>query len=298
MIDVALLGTGGMMPLPNRALTSLYLRYNGHSILIDCGEGTQTRIRLTPFNFKSIDAVFFTHFHGDHMSGLPGLLLSMGNESRTEPVTIYGPLGISDVVNSLRVIAPELPFEVKFVELDTNTVSHFECVGLKIDSLPLDHNLPCLGYNIKLERSGKFNAQRAKALGIPLQFWNRLQKGESVDGFCPDDVLGAARKGIHLLYATDTRPVDVISEYGENADLLILEGIFGAPEKHSRAEETRHMMMQEAAVLAKKANAKELWLTHFSPAMSEPKEYSEELEKIFRNTVVAQDGIIKVLSFE
>ncbi len=297
MIDIALLGTGGMMPLPERALTSLYVRYMGHSILIDCGEGTQTRIRLTPFNFKSIDVILITHFHGDHMSGLPGLLLSMGNESRTEPVTIYGPSGITDVVNALRVLAVELPYEVRIVELDTNKVTHFECLGLSVDALPLDHRLSCLGYNIRLARSGKFDAKKAKELNIPVEFWSRLQNGESVSGFAPSDVLGEERKGLHLLYATDTRPVDVLAEYGKSADLMVLEGIFGDPEKQSRAEETRHMMMQEAASIAKEAGAKELWLTHFSPATVEPWQYYEALKEIFDNTIIPEDGRLTTLRF-
>lgn len=298
MIDIALLGTGGMMPLPNRALTSLYVRYNGHSILIDCGEGTQTRIRLTPFNFKSIDVILITHFHGDHMSGLPGLLLSMGNESRTEPVTIYGPKGITDVVNALRVLAVELPYEVRIIELDTDKVTHFECIGLDIDALPLEHKLPCLGFNIRLHRSGKFDAMKAKELNIPVNLWRRLQNGENVGGFKPSDVLGEERKGLHILYATDTRPVDVITKYGKEADLLVLEGIFGDKEKQSRAEETCHMMMQEAANIAKEASAKELWLTHFSPATTEPGQYSEALKEIFFNTVIPDDGKLSHLKFD
>ena len=120
MLDICLLGTGGMMPLPRRWLTSLMLRYNGKSILIDCGEGTQLAIKEQGWSFNPIDVICFTHYHADHISGLPGLLLTMGNADRTEPVTMIGPKGLSRVVSSLRVIAPELPFDINFIELTEN----------------------------------------------------------------------------------------------------------------------------------------------------------------------------------
>ena len=117
MLDICLLGTGGMMPLPGRWLTSLALRFNGSCMLIDCGEGTQIAMKRAGISSKPFDVICFTHFHADHISGLPGLLLSMGNAERTEPLTIIGPKGVERVVNSLRVIAPELPFDIKFIEL-------------------------------------------------------------------------------------------------------------------------------------------------------------------------------------
>ena len=117
MLDVCLLGTSGMLPLPGRWLTSLLLRYNGSSMLIDCGEGTQIAIKEKGWSFHPIDVICFTHYHADHISGLPGLLLTIGNSDRTEPVTLIGPKGLSRVVSALRVIAPELPYELRFIEL-------------------------------------------------------------------------------------------------------------------------------------------------------------------------------------
>ncbi|MBQ6719653.1 MAG: ribonuclease Z [Oscillospiraceae bacterium] len=298
MVDVTLLGTGGMYPLPNRALTSLYVRFDGRAALIDCGEGTQMAIRAAGLKFKPIEAILITHFHADHISGLPGLLLTMGNEGRTEPLTMYGPQGLEHTVNALRVIVPELPFEMRFVEFSQTECSRFSCGGLEADVFPLDHGMPCLGYSFNLNRPGKFDPQAARAKGIPMQYWGRLQKGECVEDFVPSDVLGKPRKGIRFLYATDTRPVSALEQYGQDADLVILEGMFGEPEKQARAEVSHHMMMQEAAEIAAKVNAGELWLTHYSPATPEPEQFEAELRTVFANTVIAKDGQTKTLKFQ
>lgn len=297
MIDVCLLGCGGMLPLPERALTSLYVRYNGHSLLIDCGEGTQTAIRRAGLKFKPIDAILITHFHADHIAGLPGMLLTMGNDGRTAPVTIYGGEGLTEIVRALCVIAPEITFPVHVCELSGEYV-RFQCIGLTVEAFGLEHRVPCYGYSFGLERKGKFDARRAKELGVPVSAWKLLQKGVPAGGFAPEDVMGAARKGIKFLYATDTRPVPAIEVLGKNADLMILEGIFGVAEKQARAEETCHMMMWEAAELAKQAQAKELWLTHFSPATYHPEEFADGLQTVFSNTVIGEDGLKKTLQFE
>lgn len=298
MIDVTLLGTGGMYPLPERALTSLYIRYDGRTILVDCGEGTQTAIRAAGLRFKPIEAILITHFHADHISGLPGLLLTMGNEGRTEPLIMYGPEGLAHTVNSLRAIVPELLFEIEFREFADTGCAHFSCAGLEATVFPVDHGIPCLGYCFHLNRPGRFDPQAAKAKGIPMKLWGLLQKGETVDGFTPADVLGAPRRGIRLLYSTDTRPVPAIEDLGKEADLLILEGMFGESDKQARAETSHHMMMQEAANIAAITNAKELWLTHYSPANPEPEQFEAELRQIFANTVIAGDGQTATLQFQ
>lgn len=301
MLDVCLLGSGGMMPLPYRWLTALMTRFNGSSLLIDCGEGTQIAIKEKGWSFKPIDVICFTHYHGDHISGLPGLLLTMGNADRREPLTLIGPKGLERVVNSLRVIAPELPFLIKCVEIE-GAAQTFEMNGYRLKAFKVNHNVLCYGYTLEIDRAGKFDADRAKEQGIPQKYWNRLQKGESIeeDGklLSPDMVLGPPRKGIKLTYTTDTRPTDSIRENAEDSDLFICEGMYGEKEKAAKAVEYKHMTFYEAAQLAKDAKVKELWLTHYSPSLTRPEEYMEEVRKIFPDTKPGKDKMSVELAFE
>lgn len=301
MLDVCLLGTGGMMPLPKRWLTALMTRFNGSSLLIDCGEGTQLAIKEQGWSFHPIDVICFTHYHADHISGLPGLLLTMGNADRTAPLTMIGPKGLEKVVNSLRVIAPELPFEIKFIEL-TEKVQAIDQNGYKIMAFKVNHNITCYGYSIIIERNGKFSVERALEAGIPKNLWSRLQKGETLEEngriFTPDMVLGDARKGIKVTYCTDSRPVDIIAEMAEGADLFICEGMYGEKEKIKKAREYKHMTFVEAAGLAKAANPKEMWLTHYSPSLIHPEEYMNDVKAVFRNSYPGKDGKTVTLKFE
>lgn len=297
MIDVTLLGTGGMMPLPGRFLTSLYVRTNGRAILIDCGEGTQTAIRTATLRFKCIDAICLTHYHADHVSGLPGLFLTLGNEGRTEPVHLYGPVGLTRVISAFLTIVGELPYDLILHELPHED-TEFDAANLTVTASPAEHGMPCLYYRLSLSRPGKFDPEKARRSGVPLPLWGQLQKGLSVGGYSPSDVLGPSRRGLTLLYATDTRPVDRIALLGREADLMVLEGMFGEEEKLARAMETHHMTMQEAANLAKNANAKELWLTHYSPATPHPEEFEEAIREIFENTCAATDGMTTCLRFD
>ncbi len=305
MIDVCLLGTGGMMPLPNRYLTALMVRYNGKSFLIDCGEGTQIALKKSGWSPKPIDMICFTHYHADHISGLPGMLLTMGNAERTEPLLVVGPKGLERVVKALRTIAPELPFPIEYHEInsDSDQITIPDMPEFKINAFKVNHNITCYGYSMQLDRIGKFNVEAAKANNIEQKYWNPLQKGEIIhteDGriFTPDMVLGEARKGIHLTYVTDTRPTDSIIKSAENSDLFICEGMYGEPEKLQKAKENKHMTMYEAAELAKKANVKEMWLTHYSPSLVNPKEYLPKVKEIFSKSIAAKDGRNITLKFE
>jgi ribonuclease Z len=303
MIDVCLLGTGGMMPLPYRALTSLMLRYGGSSVLVDCGEATQIQVRRRGWSFNPIDVILITHFHADHISGLPGMLLAMGNAERLDPVTIVGPKGIEHVVRSLLVIAPRLPFELKFIELDdTQPQQTMELVGLRINAFKVNHNMLCYGYSFELDRAGKFDAEAAKALGLPVNFWNRLQHGEDVEFegkvYTSEMVMGPARKGLKITYTTDTRPTAKIAEEAEGADLFICEGMYSDADKDSKAKENKHMTFREAATLASRAQVKELWLTHYSPSLVNPKDQVKTIKKIFPNVRAGEDGMSLDIDFE
>lgn len=301
MLDVCLLGTGGMMPLPHRWLTSLMTRCDGSNLLIDCGEGTQVALKEKGWSPKPVDVICFTHYHADHISGLPGLLLTMGNAERTEPVTMIGPKGLERVVNALRMIAPELPFSLRFIEL-TEPREQIKAGPYVIDAYRVNHNVICYGYSISIPRKGRFDVERAKGQGIPQRFWSRLQKGETMmDGeriLTPDMVLGPDRRGIKVTYCTDTRPLPVIAEYATDADLFICEGMYGEPEKEAKAKEYKHMTFYEAARLAKEAQPREMWLTHYSPSLIRPEEYMTQVREIFPQAKAARDGWTAELGFD
>lgn len=288
------------MPLPYRWLTALMVRYNGSSLLIDCGEGTQIAVKEKGWSFKPIDVICFTHYHGDHISGLPGLLLTMGNADRTEPLTLIGPKGLERVVNSLRVIAPELPFKLKFIEI-TEPEKTLQMNGYRLKAFRVNHNVVCYGYTLEVDRAGKFDVERAESAGIPKKYWGILQRGETIeeDGkiLTPDMVLGPARKGLKVTYCTDTRPTDSIRINARNSDLFICEGMYGEKDKLKKAKEYKHMTFYEAARLAKEAEVGEMWLTHYSPSLNRPEEFMDEVREIFPRAVAAKDRRTMELTF-
>ena len=292
MVDVTLLGCGGMLPMKNRWLTSCLISCQGHSILIDCGEGTQIALKCAGKKCTPVDLICITHFHADHISGLPGFLLSMGNEGRTEPITIAGPKGISHIVRSLCVIAPNLPFEINYLEADK--AQTFECGLLTVTPFEACHGIRCYGYSVELKRKGRFLPEKARENNVPMCIWSALQKNDTVEyegsTFTYDMVSGGERKGIKVTYCTDSRPVSNIVSHAENSDLLICEGLYYEPEKLDRAICTGHMLYSEAATIAKNADVKQLWLTHFSPAVSDPQEGISAAKDIFPPTECGYDG--------
>ncbi|MDR1067490.1 MAG: ribonuclease Z [Clostridiales bacterium] len=302
MLDVALLGSGGMMPLPNRFLTALLCRLNGKMALTDCGEGTQVSLKMLGWGFKNIDLICFTHFHADHIAGLPGLLLTIGNAERSDPILIAGPPGLERVVRGLCVIAPELPFDMRFLEMSADAPDSFTYSGFNVSTQPMAHRIPCLGWSFEAPRLGKFDVERAKSLNLPVRLWSKLQKegyaeyeGNTYTG---DMVMGPARKSVKLTYCTDSRPFPALADFARGADLFICEGLYGDDDKYEKTVERRHMLFSEAARVARDANVGELWLTHFSPALTDPKEFLPNAAAIFPNSKIGRDRKTAFLSFE
>ncbi len=311
MVDIAMLGTGGGMPMVERYLSAALINFKGRKILIDSGEGTQVSMRILGWGFKSIDVICITHSHGDHIVGLPGLLGTIGNSGREEPIIILGPKGIKDVIKGLRVICPYLPYELIIIEnphniklsVDKNRMNfedRFEG-DIIINSLELDHSASCIGYNFIINRRPKFDVNKAEVNNVPRKLWSTLQKVESVKEdniiYTKDMVLGDIRKGIKISYITDSRPIKEIINFISRSDLFICEGTYGNNEDMEKAIKNKHMTFSEAANLAKEGMVKELLLTHFSPSLIEPEMYLINATSIFYNTVVAYDRIIKTIKF-
>jgi ribonuclease Z len=300
MIDLILLGTSGTIPLPGRPLSSVLARVGPELMLFDCGEGTQVSMRRWGWGFKGLSAICLSHMHGDHVSGLPGLLLSVANAGRTEPLDIYGPIGTRMVVAGLRVIAPRLPYEVRVHEVGTSEGISWK--GATLATLSVDHGIPCLAYRLDLTRGRRFEPEQARALRVPIEQWKTLQHGQSVAvggrTIRPDDVLGPERRGIRVGYVTDTRPTPSMAVFLAGADLLVIEGTYGDPEDAENAIENKHLLFSEAAEIGRDAQVRRLWLTHFSAKLLEPERYADQATRIFPATTIGQEGLTMSLRFE
>ncbi|MBV9708627.1 MAG: ribonuclease Z [Chloroflexi bacterium] len=300
MLDICLLGTCGMMPLPGRWLSCVLLRNGSTLTLFDCGEGTQVPWKALGWGFRQLGAICLTHMHADHVAGLPGVLFMVAHAGRTEPLDIYGPPGTAYVVEGLRRIAADLPFPVYIHEYKGG-----ECFdlpgGLRGLCAPAAHGIPCLAYRVELERKPAFQTERAQALGLPVQFWSRLQHGETIEyngqTIVPSQVLGPTRRGISFAYITDTRPTSTLSAFAHDVDLLVCESMYDDPEDLPLARANAHMLAEESAGLAKAAAAHALVLTHFSPKINDFSIAERAARRIFANTRAARDGMIITLDY-
>ena len=300
MIDLLLLGNGAMQPLPNRWLSSLLIRVDGQLVLFDCGEGTQIPWKQFKWGFRRLGAICLSHHHADHVAGLPGILHSVANAGRTDPLDIYGPPDTDRVVNGLRVIAPDLPYEVRVHELveDDRFVLP---AGLKGWVRFGAHTLPSLSYRIELPRARRFEARRATELGIPQELWGQLQHdgwawwagGEATAA----DVMGPERRGVSFAYVTDTRPIPSLLPLVEDTDLLVCEATYSNDDKLEKAHRWGHMSYREAAELARDGHAHRLWLTHFGSGNPDPEADLANATNVFPATTAGYSGLTTSLRF-
>ena len=300
MIDVCLLGTYGMMPMPGRWLSCALVRCGASLTLFDCGEGTQVPWKSLGWGFRQLGAICLTHMHADHVAGLPGVLFMVAHAERTEPLDIYGPPGTAYVVEGLRRIAADLPFPIHIHELKSG--ERFELPGeLHGSCIAASHGVPCLAYRVELERKPLFQPEQAQALGLPVELWWRLQHGETVQHngqtVTPAQVLGPPRRGISLAFITDTRPTTALSQLARDVDLLICESTYDDPEDLPLARAHAHMLAEEAAALAQAAGAHALILTHFSPKISDVSIAERTARRIFTNTRSGRDGMVVTLEY-
>lgn len=295
MVEVCLPGTRGMLPLENRWTASCWAEFQGAAVLIDCGEGTQLALKKADCKLSRLELLLITHFHADHVAGLPGLLLTLGNYGKKTPLTIAGPAGLGQVVASLMTIAPHLPYPVILEELGEGDRA-FDLLGIRFASMHLRHGIPCLGYRMTFKRKPIFNPDKAKRLGVPLRQYKTLHAGQPVvlengSQILPCMVLDGERRPISLCYCTDTQPFEEISSFAHGADLFVCEGMHGDGGMGEKMREKEHMVFTDSAGLARRAEAKRLWLTHFSPAMKEPEQYLAAARSVFEHTEVGYDGI-------
>ena len=266
-----MLGCRGMMPLPYRHLTSVLLRRDGDLFLFDGGEGTQVSLRRLNLKWKKINAIFVSHTHADHVTGLPGILMLNAQVERTEPLYIFGPPKIAEYIEtSRRVLDMYINYPIVVKEIEA-PCAVYEGDGFYIRAFPLEHSKTCVGYTLEeLDRPGEFNPQEAEKLKVPKgPLWGKLQHGESVkneDGveILPSQVVGKNRSGRKFSFVTDTLYLPSIAKEVKGSDLLICEGMF-ADDCLDQAKEKKHMTARQAAVIARDAEVKRMAMIHYSP---------------------------------
>lgn len=304
MLEVTLLGCGGSMPIPNRYLSATLLQYKGRKILIDCGEGTQVSMKAINTGFKTLDLICITHLHGDHINGLPGLLATLGNSGRKDPVLIMGPVGTKALFGAFQILVPHLPFDIQILEkgFKSNELTPLNLTNeIQVSILDLDHSSPCIGYRFEVKRRPKFDVEKAITNQVPKFLWSTLQKFSEVvfedKIYNQEMVLGESRRGILVSLITDTRPIPEIIPFINQSDLFICEGTYGSDANLKKALANKHMTFSEAATLAKAGQVKALLLTHFGVALREPEDYAEVARRIFTETKIGQDQLKIELKF-
>jgi ribonuclease Z len=285
-LDVMFIGTAGSAPSARRALPATLVRRGGDRLLFDCGEGTQRQL-LRSIGLIDLENIFITHFHADHFLGLPGMLKTFGMRGRDAPLTVYGPPGLRALFEALRPVVGKTTFPLTLVEIEPN--EELKRDGYSIAAFAVDHRVRAYGYAlIEDERPGRFDDARAIELGVrPGPDFGRLQRGETVDGVRPEQVLGESRRGRKIVLAGDSAPSEMTRAVAHGADLLVHEATFTV-EEEERARETGHSTARGAAELAADADVVLLALNHVSPRYAGP-ELRDEARAVFERTIVPHD---------
>lgn len=296
-MEIFVLGTGGMMPLPGRSLTSILLRREGELLLFDCGEGTQISLRRLNLRWKKISVIFISHTHADHVTGIPGILMLSSQVDREDPLYIIGPPRIREYVEeSRRILDMHINYEIIVKEISEETILH-ESNGYRVRSFPLKHTKPCIGFAVEEEmRPGIFLPEEAVSLGVPRgPLWSRLQAGSYVESESgrivkPEQVMGPRRMGRKFSFVTDTSFVPEISNFVKKSDLFICEGMFG-DDLFEDARDKRHLTAKQAARIARDGTVKRLGLIHYSPRYTEHelKKLLHQAREIFPNSFLTRD---------
>jgi len=306
-LEAFILGCGGMMPLPNRHLTSVLLRREGELFLFDSGEGTQVSLRRLNLRWKKISVIFISHTHADHVTGLPGLLMLSSQVDRDDPLYIIGPPRIAEYIEtSRRVLDMYINYEIVVQEI-TGPGIVYQGDGFHVRCFPLRHTKPCYGYALEEDfRPGEFHPEKALALNVPRgPLWSQLQNGNAVtaaDGreVQPTEVLGPPRQGRKFSFVTDTLAFPEIAQEVSGSDLFVCEGMFER-ELGADAKEKKHMTADEAARIAAVAGGiKKLALIHYSPRYTEfnLKQLLKEAQETFPDTVLCRDRAVFPIEFE
>ena len=286
-LSIFFAGTAGSVPTPKRGLPAILLRAGGERILFDCGEGTQHQL-LRSIGLPDLDAIFITHLHLDHWLGLPGMIKTFDMRDRDARLELFGPPGFTALFEKVvRPIIGRTKYPLDVIELEPHEEIGFD--GFVVQGFPVKHRVEAFGYAfIEDDRPGRFDAETATKLGVtPGPDFGRLQRGETVDGVTPEQVMGEDRLGRRIVYSGDTMPCQTTEVYANGADVLIHEATFCEDEK-ARARETGHSTAKQAAQLALDANVKLLALTHLSTRYF-PREIRDEARATFENTVVPRD---------
>ena len=307
MIDITLLGCAALLPIPERALTAAALTCAGRTLLFDCGEGTQTAARKAGVSLMKADVIALTHYHGDHIFGLPGLMQTLNSLGRTEPLAITGPLGLNEAMEPVLRLAGRVGYPVRLVTLPAEgaPLRQFNPRWpdeVRLSAFPTEHRTPSQGYAFTLGRSGKFLPERARALGVPAERWGVLQRGQPVQvgeaTIHPEQVLGPRRRGIKFVFSGDTAPCESLIKAARGADLFICEATYGENDQAALALDHGHMTFAQAGQIAARAGVSRLWLTHYSQMIEDPEACLPNARAYFEPAQCGCDGVRATLAFE